>query len=385
MRVLLAGGGTGGHINPAIAIANAIREKEPSSEIAFIGTKKGLENQLVPKAGYPLYPIEMHGLQRRLTLENFKTLYDYFAAPRKAEKLLLEWKPDIVIGTGGYVCWAPLHAAAKLGIPTAVHESNAIPGKAVKMLENEIDRIYTNFEATAKLLTAKDKILCVGNPLISPPKQGEEDDIAAIRTSLGIPSEIQSVILSFGGSLGAERINEEALTLMTRVAAKDPTVFHVHATGRSGYADFLQKAEAAKLTDLPNVRIAEFLYDMPAWERVADVVICRAGAMTLSEMALLGRACVIIPSPNVVNNHQYENAKRLADKDAAVLIEEKHLTPDLLEASVRRIRTDAEFRRSLRQNIRTFANPNAKDAILRDIDRLLGRDVFVLLDRHKKK
>ena len=184
MKVLLAGGGTAGHINPAIAIANTIKAHDKNAAIAFIGTKKGMENNLVAKAGYPLYHIEMRGLRRSLSLSNIKTAYYYFTAPIKAKKLLLDYQPDVVIGTGGYLSWPLLHAAAKLGIPTAVHESNAIPGKAIKMLEKDVDRIYINFPTTEQYFTETEKILCVGNPLITMPDTKTEADL---RQKLNIP------------------------------------------------------------------------------------------------------------------------------------------------------------------------------------------------------
>lgn len=381
MRVLLAGGGTGGHINPAIAIADTIRKYDKNAEIAFIGTKRGLENKLVSNAGYPLYHIEMRGLRRSLSLSNIKTAYYYFTAPHKAKKLLREFQPDIVIGTGGYLCWPLLHAAAKLGIPAAVHESNAIPGKAVRMLEKEVDRIYTNFPSTSEYLKEKNKILCVGNPLIMPPVDEADQHL---REKLGIPANIRHVLLSFGGSLGAERVNEEILELMRRYSAKTPDLYHIHATGRIEHEAAMAKAYKYGLDTCPNICLVEYIYNMPLWEQAADVVICRAGAMTISEMALLGRACILIPSPNVVNNHQYENAKRLADAGAAILMEEKTITPELLCDSVNDILQNRRTAQRLSQNIRAFANPKAKEEIWQDLSQLVSRDVLSLLDHNKK-
>ena len=378
MKVLLAGGGTGGHINPAIAIANTIKDHDKNAEIAFIGTKKGLENKLVANAGYPIYHIEMRGLRRSLSLSNLKTAYYYFTAPHKAKKLLLALEPDVVIGTGGYLCWPLLHAAAKLGIPTAVHESNAIPGKAVKMLEKEVDRIYINFPGTVDYLSEKDKIRCVGNPLIAPPALEKSGDL---KKSLKIPAGTKHVILSFGGSLGAERINEEVLCLMSSLSAKNPEIFHIHATGKIEHEAAMAKAAEYGLDRCPNIRLVEYIYDMPLWERIADAVICRAGAMTISEMALLGVACILIPSPNVVNNHQYENAKRLADAGAAILLEEKFLTPNVLYDSVCDILYHKETAQRLSKNIKSFANPEAKEEIYEDLRMLVSRDVLSLIKK----
>lgn len=377
MKVLLAGGGTAGHINPAIAIANTIKAHDKSAEIAFIGTKKGMENNLVAKAGYPLYHIEMRGLRRSLSLSNIKTAYYYFTAPIKAKKLLLEYQPDVVIGTGGYLSWPLLHAAAKLGIPTAVHESNAIPGKAVKMLEKDVDRIYINFPTTSQYFSETDKILCVGNPLITAPDTKAD---AELRQKLAIPANTKKILLSFGGSLGAQRVNEEVLALMRDYTAHHPEIFHIHATGRIEYEDAMAMAKEYGIDSKPNIRLLEYIYDMPLWEKAADAVICRAGAMTIAEMALLGKACILIPSPNVANNHQYENAKRLADAGAAVMHEEKNLSPEILTASVKNILDHADVSASLSKAIAEFAKPNAADDIYKDILLLISEESRNLLN-----
>ena len=380
MKVLLAGGGTAGHINPAIAIANTIKEHDKNAKIAFIGTKKGLENNLVTKAGYDIHHIEVRGLQRSLSPANVLTAYYFVTAPAKAKKLLLDFKPDIVIGTGGYVSWPLLHAAAKLGIPTAVHESNAIPGKAVKMLQKEVDRIYVNFSGSSERLKPKDKILYVGNPLITPPEEISTD---GLREKLGIPKTVKKVILTFGGSLGSARINEEILRLMEVYTSKHPEIFHIHATGRNRYEGFMQKATEMGLHQCENLKISEYIYDMPLWERVADVVICRAGAMTISEMALLRRACILIPSPNVANNHQYENAKRLADVNAAVMIEEKDLTEDTLMMHISELISNEDKKNALQKNIAAFANPDAKEDIWQDILMLTSKDILSLIKKKR--
>lgn len=364
MKVLLAGGGSAGHINPAIAIANTIKEYDKDAEIAFIATKKGMENRLVGKAGYPVHHIEMQGLRRSLSLSNIKTAYYYFTSPMKAKKLIRDFKPDLVIGTGGYLCWPLLHVAAKMGVPTAVHESNAIPGKAVKMLEKEVDRIYTNFPSTEKQLKCTEKILRVGNPLICEPNA---HSITELRETLGIPKTAKKIILSFGGSLGATHLNEEVVNFMCDYTMAHPEVFHIHSTGRANYDEMIATAKTYGITEAPNIKIMEYIYDMPLWQEIADVVICRAGAMTIAEMALLHKACVLIPSPNVANNHQYENAKRLADEEAAIMLEEKDLTTDALVTAVAELLSSPRKRAQLSANIASFANPAAKEEILADL------------------
>ena len=196
-----------------------------------------------------------------------------------------------------------------------------------------------------------------------------------MREKLGIPKNAKKIILSFGGSLGAERVNEEILALMRDEIANRPEIFHIHATGKIEYEAAMAKAAEYGLTEKNNIRLVEYIYDMPLWEKAADLVICRAGAMTIAEMALLGKACILIPSPNVANNHQYENAKRLAEAGAAVLHEEKNLTPGVLASSVREILDDAKTASSLSDSIRGFAKPNAANDIYQDLLSLSQKEV----------
>ena len=369
MRALITGGGTGGHINPAIAIANTIKEKEPDSIIDFCGTSRGMENKLVPAAGYPLHHVEIQGLKRSLSLSNLKTLYLTLTSVGKAKKLLKSLKPDIVIGTGGYVCWPVCKAASKMGIPVVLHESNALPGVAVKMLSGAVDRIYVNFERTIDLLPAgcKEKILRVGNPL-----KGEYHTISrqSAKEQLGVRPD-QRMILSCGGSLGAKRINEEILALMKDYGSKHPDIIHVHATGSAGYQEFMEAFKAQGLDAYPNLIPMEYLYDMPLRLAAADLVINRAGAMTLSELAMLGKAAILIPSPNVTDNHQYKNAKAVSDKDAAILIQESELGGGALTKAVCDLMEDDAARARLGRNFRDFAVENANEMIYNDIKRLV--------------
>ncbi|MBQ0010335.1 MAG: UDP-N-acetylglucosamine--N-acetylmuramyl-(pentapeptide) pyrophosphoryl-undecaprenol N-acetylglucosamine transferase [Ruminococcus sp.] len=414
MKILLSGGGTAGHVNPALAIADWFRENVPDAEILFVGTGHGIENKLTEKAGYPIAHIEMTGLSRKNPFANVKTAYYVLTAPHAAKKLLMREQPDLVIGTGGYVCWPLLSTAAKKGIPTALHESNAIPGKAVRMLAPYVDRIYVNFasagdrlaenERTARRLrsrpgaTLRDKIAVVGNPVRAIPASvapsatsatsatsapsttsvasstasgaSSTASVAALRDSLSIPRTAKKILLSFGGSLGSQAINDAVLGLMESYSALHPDLYHIHVTGRAGYAATKAALEAKGLAGKPNLRLCEYLYDMPCYERLASAVICRSGAMTVTEMALLGKPCILIPSPNVVENHQYENARRLADADAAVLIEEKDLTPSLLQKRVEEVLDDRRAS-ALSRNIRPFARENAAELIGRDLGELL--------------
>lgn len=369
MRVLMTGGGTGGHVNPAIAIAEIIKMNQPDSEIAFVGTKKGIENRLVPKAGYELYHINIQGIRRSLSLSNIKTAYLVMTSPRKAKKIIEEFKPDIVIGTGGYVCWPLLKAAVSMGIPTMLHESNAIAGVAVRQLKDKVDVIMTNFASTAEKLNAKAKTVRVGNPISS--DFGRYSKVEA-RKILGIPEYVKTVILSCGGSLGAHRVNEVTLELMKELSAKRDDVMHFHASGRldSEYAKKMMWEYA--LNEKENIVLSDYIYNMPIVMAAADIVICRAGAMTLSEIAVMKKAAVIIPSPNVTDNHQYKNAKILSDADAAILIEEKDLDGGRLTKEVERLIESPEKIVSLEQNIADFAVDDVGKTIYKEICDLIS-------------
>ncbi len=375
MRVLMTGGGTGGHVNPALAIANTIRQNDPTAEIAYVGTKRGIESKLVPAAGYPLYFVEIQGMRRSLSLSNLKTIYLTLTSPAKARKIIKEFKPDLVVGTGGYVSWPVVKAASQMGIPCALHESNAVPGVAVKMLARAVDRIYLNFEETGAELPCKEKILRVGNPLGRSFATLTREEA---RRHLGIPDKYKYCILSYGGSMGAERLNAAVLKMMRDFTAKHPEVFHLHATGSIEKELCGGWFAEMGLDKYENIRLTEYIYDMPYQMAAADLIICRAGAMTVSELAMAGKCAVFIPSPNVTNNHQYKNAKVLVDAGAAALFEEKEL--ESTEAAPLTALTEqllspngAAARQSMSEKIRAFAVPDANKRIYQDLLALVQR------------
>ena len=374
MRVLMTGGGTGGHVNPALAIANTICQNDPDAVIAYVGTKKGIENKLVPKAGYPLYHVEVQGLRRSFSPSNLKAAYLAVTSPLKARSIIEEFKPDLVVGTGGYVSWPVVKAAADLGIPTALHESNALAGIAVKMLQKSVDRIYLNFEKTGETLTCdKAKLMKVGNPVLGSFTSMTRE---AARAKLGIPESAKYVLLSYAGSMGAEKVNEAVLCLMRDFTAHHPEVYHIHATGAIEAEICTAKFREMGLDQYPNIELVEYIYDMPVKMAAADLTINRAGAMTVSELALTGKCAIFIPSPNVAENHQYKNAKVLADAGAAGLIEEKDLTDDAhaLTAEVERLLCPAGdgLRRERCEKIRPFAVPESNRLIYEDLVRLVA-------------
>ncbi len=368
MRVLMTGGGTGGHINPALAIAKTILQQEPDSEIAFVGTSKGMENRLVPKEGFPLYHIEMQGLRRSLSPSNLKTLWLMLTSVGKAKALIREFQPDVCIGTGGYVSWPLIKAASEMGIPTVLHESNALAGVAVKLLASKVDVLFTNFEQTASQIRSCRKIVHVGNPLKTAFATVTKEEA---RKRLGFEGKYRYSLLSCGGSLGAGKINAEALLLMRDFSAKHPEIHHLHQAGVGNYAEVKAEFERMGLDRFPNLTLVDYIYDMPDRLAAADVVITRAGAMTISELALLKKAAILIPSPNVTDNHQYKNAKVLSDANAAVLLEEKDLTEGTLAKSVSSLLFDRPLRHQMSENFGNFAKKNANNLIYNEVKTLV--------------
>lgn len=372
MRVLITGGGTGGHVNPALAIANTIKQNDPDAVIAYVGTKRGIENKLVPKAGYPMYYVDVKGIKRSLSPSNIKAAYLALTSPIKAKKIIREFRPDIVVGTGGYVSWPVVKAASQMGIPTALHESNAIAGVAVKMLQKSVDRIYLNFEKTGESLSCdRAKLMKVGNPILGGFSSMTREEA---RKKLGIPDKYKYVILSYAGSMGAEKVNDAVLCLMREFTAKHPEVYHIHATGSIELELCTSQFKEMGLDKCENIELCEYIYDMPVRMAAADITINRAGAMTISELAATGKCSIFIPSPNVAENHQYKNARVLSDAGAAALFEEKDLVDGakpLIEEVEKLLSDGAEKLRAERsEKIRQFAVSDANKLIYNDLVKL---------------
>ncbi len=364
MKAVLSGGGTAGHINPALSIAKKIMEKEPDSQILFVGTPTGMENRLVTKEGFSIKHVEVKGFQRKFSLQNIKTAYLAVTSVGKAKKILREFRPDVVIGTGGYVSWPVLRAASQMKIPTLIHEQNAFPGLTTRKLSEVVDRVCISFDASRKFFHGKDKKLCLtGNPVS--PEIGTLSRAKA-RSKMGVSAPF---LLSYGGSLGATAINEAVFTLAKEYSSRKP-VFHTHAFGVREYEKWMNLEKTEGICRFGNVKFCDYIYDMPYQMCAADLVIARAGAITLSELSLLGKPAILIPSPNVTDNHQYKNALVYAEKGAAVLIEEKDLTAERLIEEVDRILLSPEKLREMSENMKQLAVPGATDAIWDEICKL---------------
>ena len=329
MKVLMSGGGTAGHINPALAIADTIKKNIPQADILFVGTPAGMESKLVPQAGFAYTSMSVSGFQRKLTLENVRRNLEaaghLVLSGVRAAKIIRDFKPDIAIGTGGYVCGPVLRKAAQMGVPVLVHEANAFPGVTVKMLAHYCDCVMLAVEDAKARISADTEFVVTGNPVRS---EVLEYDKARARRELKVDD--RPLIVSFGGSLGARTINESMLDLLVR-SAKDGRYQHIHGYGK--YGSFVLDELKAKGVDpdsCPNLDVREYISDMPRVMAAADLVICRSGAMALTEIQALGKAAILIPSPNVAENHQYYNAMAMVDRGAAEILVEKDITPELL-------------------------------------------------------
>ncbi len=366
MRILFGAGGTAGHINPALAIAQIIKANCPGARIAFVGTPAGMESRLVAEAGFPMYSIEVTGLSRSLSPRNLRALYLAAAALPRARRILGDFRPDLVIGTGGYVCWPILREAARAGILTALHESNAQAGLATRRLARHIDELWLNFAATADGLPRNSAPTRVtGNPT----RRGFGTlSRETARRRLGL-SEGNRLVLSFGGSRGAEHLNEAILPVMRTLCHRYAGLYHVHACGTAHYTALVEREGELG----PRARLLPYLDEMPLYMAAADLIICRAGAMTLSELAICGRAAILVPSPYVAANHQYENARVLVQAGAAHLCEESELAGGRLLTLCQELLDSEEERRALEAGIRAFAVPDANRRIWARIDTLIKK------------
>lgn len=375
MRVLVTGGGTAGHINPALAIANSIRKEYPDAEILFVGAEGKMETELVPKAGYPIKTLKVQGFSRKLSLKglayNAKTVAYTLSASRLSAQILKEFRPDIAIGTGGYVCGPVLRKALKMHIPVLVHESNAFPGVTVKALAKDGATVLLCSEDARRHLPKNSKVVITGNPLrdefltpCSPEKK------AAARKELGLDE--RPLVLSFGGSLGARRINE-AMAGVLELSRSEGKLQHIHGVGKAGWdtTRALLKEKGVPLS-ANGIKVREYIDDMPRCMAAADLVISRCGAMTLSEIPAAGRPAILIPSPYVAENHQYHNAMALVNKDAAICIEEKDLSTESLWAAIQKITDDPARMQEMADNAAALAIRDADARIMAVIKEVLG-------------
>ncbi len=343
MNVIFTCGGTGGHINPAIAVANMWKERYPDSNILFIGAKDRMEEELVPKAGYRLHTIPASGISRKKNWEglkyNARAISYVFQAVASCKKVIREFQADVVVGTGGYASFPALFAASQLGIPTCVHEANAMPGLTTRMIANRATRVLTCFPESAKYYRHPEKVELVGMPVRREFIYTKKEDA---RRELGLDD--RPLIVSAFGSQGARAMNEAVLALFQLEKEAGYPVQHIHATGSYGWEWMPEKVRQAgiKTDGSTGITIQEYIYNMPTVMAAADIFISRAGAASCNEIAASGTPCILVPSPNVTDNHQEKNARAVEADGGAVVILEKDCTAQILMDTINQLLSSPE-------------------------------------------
>lgn len=326
MRVILSGGGTGGHIYPAVSIAKELKKQNKNAEILFIGTERGLETSIVPEEGFNLVTIKVRGFERKLSFANVLAVKESFFGLFRVSRIIRDFKPDIVIGTGGYVCGSVLMAAALMNVPTLIHEQNAFPGVTNKMLARFVDIIAVNFPEAKKYFPKSDKVIVTGNPIRGDMLNiSKEEGLKAFGFSKELP-----VLFVVGGSRGAKRLNESVLPL-AKQCVSGRSFQMLHMTGETQYEDILLKYKNENIEmDTQYLKVVPYLHNMPHAMAACDIVVSRCGASTLSEITAIGKPSILIPYPYATDNHQEYNARALEKNGAAVVILERDLNPGLL-------------------------------------------------------
>ena len=363
MRIIFACGGTAGHINPALAVAGRIKELMPDSEFLFIGAVGQMESDLVPRAGYRIETVRVRGLSREKTLggffHNISAAWHLVRSTIKAKRIIKRFKPDVVVGTGGYVCFPVLKAASKLGIPTAVHESNADPGLTTRMLSGIVDTIMLGFEESRKYYKDPEKTVVTGTPV-----RGEFGAYTrqAARAELGIAGD-KPLVVSVWGSLGAENMNEVMCSVIA-LAGKEPGFTLIHSAGVEGYERMVtQLRETVPDYEKNGMDVREYIYDMPRVMAAADLVLCRAGASTISELTYMHKPTIFVPSPFVTHNHQFKNAKVVEEAGGALIFKEGRFEPKELLRAVNDILSSPDKLGSMSEAMAKLAKPGATDMI----------------------
>lgn len=363
MKVIIAAAGTAGHINPGIAIANKIKKEIPNSKIIFIGTIRGLENDLVPRAGYELKTIEAYGIQKRINITNIKNFLKTIKGFSEAKEIIKEEKPDLVIGTGGYICGAVLTAAAKQNIPTMLHESNAYPGLAVRMLAKRTTTIMVGFKEAKEKLTKAKRVVLTGTPTKISNTRIDKDKV---KKDLGITNDLP-IVLIFGGSQGAKAINDIVLQIIKNKLNKNYQI--IWAPGKNQYE--IIKSELLKenidINNVKNAKIIPYIYNMQEMMAISDLIIARSGAMTITELSIMEKPAIFIPLPSRNANRQEDNARVLEKLNAARVIIEEDLSCDKLEETIEQLIVDRKELEQMGKNGAEIAIDNAEDKIFEEI------------------
>ena len=361
LRVIISGGGTGGHIFPAVSIANAIKALRPDAKILFVGALGRMEMQRVPAAGYEIKGLPICGFDRKNLLKNFKVLYKIWKSQRMAKQIIKDFQPQVAVGVGGYASGPTLNKAAAMGIPCLIQEQNSYAGVTNKLLAKKAEKICVAYEGMERFFPAE-KIILTGNPVrqaLLDTTISREDAIK----SFGLDPTKKTILL-VGGSLGAKTINESVLQHLDLVKSSD--VQFIWQTGKYYSAAI---AEQLKGQDIPNLKVTDFISDMGAAYKAADLVISRAGASSISEFCLIGKPVILVPSPNVAEDHQTKNALALSTRSAAIYVKDAEAPATLLELAVKTVNDEAKLK-SLSENVLKLALPDSAEIIAKEVIKL---------------
>ena len=371
MKVIISAAGTGGHINPAIAIANKIKEKEPNSEIVFIGTNRGLENDLVPRAGYELKTIEAYGLKKEISFTNLKHIVQTLNSIKDVKKIIDEFNPDLVLGTGGYICGPVFKAAISKKIHTVLHESNAYPGRAVKMFSKDVDLVLTGFDDAKNRLPEAKKVIVTGTPTKIRNLEISKDRKREILKEIGIKNDLP-IVLIFGGSQGAKAINDAVFELIKNKLNGEYQI--IWATGPKQYDIIKENFERENiyLNSLTNVKVLSYIYNMEEMMNISDLLVARSGAMTITEVAIVGKPAIFIPLPSMSANRQEDNARVLEKIGAAKVILNKDVTGQKLSEEIDEIIFKKSELEEMGRLAKMLAPTDVEEKIYIEIKKILG-------------
>lgn len=370
MKVIIAAAGTGGHINPGIAIANKIKEENKNADITFIGTTRGLENDLIPRSGYKLKTIEAYGINRKISMQNIKSMFKTLKGFKKAKEIVKEINPDIVIGTGGYICGPTILAACKNKIPTVLHESNAFPGVSVKLLSKRVDTILVGFKEAVKRLPKAKKVVVTGTPTKVKEIKFAEEEIEKIKNDIGVKNNLP-IVLVFGGSQGAKSINQ---TLIQMIKMKVNSEYQIiWACGPKQYDVIKEELSEnnINISNILNTKILPYIYNMEEIMNISDIVISRSGAMTITEVSKVGKPAIFIPFPFATENHQEYNAKVLENIGAAKILPDRDINAELLSGTLNEMLMDKQKLTQMGKNAKKVSIDNAEDRIYKEILKLM--------------
>ncbi len=372
MKILVAAAGSGGHINPAIAIANKIKQENKNAQITFVGTTRGLENDLVPRAGYDLKTIEVYGISREISVQNIRKIYRTLKGFGEAKRLIKEHKPDLVIGTGGYICGPIFLVATKYKIPTVLHESNAFPGMTIKMLSKKVDLILTGFEDAKIRLPKAKKVVVTGTP--TKVRNLELTDVQKneIKVKLGFNTNMP-VVLVFGGSQGASIINKTLINIIKNKVNKNYQIMWAAGPKQYDKIKEMLKKENIDINNIKAVKIVPYIYNMEEVLNCCDLVVARSGAMTITEIAKVGKPSIFIPLAIAAENHQEYNSKVLVNKNAAKMILEKELDENILNQEINDIVKDKDKMEQMGKNAKRIDSPNVEENIYKQIEKIINK------------